>query len=347
MPVGGEMDVLELSHRIAQDCISQVPVIVLGSGASVPHGIPGMGPLGEHLAESLLPAMTTDEVAGWEEFCEKIQSTDLETALTEVTLSEAVTQHIVRCTWDYLNSADIEVFYKSVLDRDLFPLSRLYKHLFNSTASQLEVVTPNYDRIAEYAAEVAGYYAYTGFTYGMLGQRAQQPGPRIYIGTRPQRTVNIWKVHGSCGWFSDADGVVVALPPMPNCPAGLEPLIVTPGIEKYRRTHDEPFRTTIQNADAAIRSARAFLCIGYGFNDTHLQPLLVERCNSQGVPLVLITRTISEKAHEFLKSGKCRQYLALEKSTAGTRIYSNERPDGAELVGKAYWQLGEFLSLIM
>jgi hypothetical protein len=253
----------------------------------------------------------------------------------------------VRNTWSYLNAADISVFHQIVGKRNLLPLSRLYQHLFRSTSLELQVVTTNYDRLAEYAAEAAGYYAYTGFSYGMLGHRAQHNSLKVCIGTKQQRTVNVWKVHGSFGWFRDKDGVAISLPPIQTCPEDLEPLIVTPGIQKYRRTHDEPFRTTMQNADTAIRDAGAFLCVGYGFNDEHLQPLLVERCNSRNVPLVLLTKTISQKAHAFLKSGKCQRYLAMEESSGGTRIFSNENPDGEELQGRPYWQLNEFLSLII
>src|SRR5690606_25207822 len=119
----------------------------------------------------------------------------------------------------------------------------------------------------------------------------------------------------------------------------------TPGTEKYRRTHDEPFRTAMQNADEATQRASAFLCIGYGFNDTHLQPRLLERCQSQDVPLVLITKEISRTAREFLRSGRCRRYFALEECKDGTRYFSNEIPGGQEVQGPPYWQLEHFISI--
>lgn len=341
------MDLLKLVQGFSQDCISRLPVMVLGSGASVPHGIPGMGPLGEYLARSSLPAGTDAEDAeGWAAFCAKLPETDLESALTEVALSERVTQHIVRSTWGFLNEADIRIFEQVVANRQLFPLTRLYQHLFRSTAREIQVVTPNYDRIAEYAAEACGYCAYTGFGFGLLGQRAQNFPPKVFAAGRQVRTVNVWKVHGSFGWFRDESGVVVSLPPSLTVPAGMEPVIVTPGIDKYRRTHGEPFRTTMHNADAAISAASAFLCVGYGFNDEHLQPLLVERCNTDSVPLTLLTKSISPKAHDFFRSGKCHRYLALEACAGGTKVYSHEMQDGQELAGQSFWRLDEFLTLI-
>jgi hypothetical protein len=134
---------------------------------------------------------------------------------------------------------------------------------------------------------------------------------------------------------------------MLNRPEGLEPVIITPGIEKYRKTHEEPFRSTMTRADAALRSASAFLCVGYGFNDQHLQTLLVERCIVHSVPLVLITQKITGKSHELLQGGRLPRYMALEESDGGTRIFANEVPAGVEIPGAAFWRLDEFLKLIM
>jgi hypothetical protein len=148
------------------------------------------------------------------------------------------------------------------------------------------------------------------------------------------------------GWFSGADGSIIALPPLKAVPNGFTPAIVTPGIEKYRRTHEEPFRGAMHSADDAVDRASAFLCIGYGFNDYHLQPLMMERCTRPEVPLVLITKEISFAAHEFLKSGRCSRYVALEESLNGTRMFSHDVPDGLELPNKSFWRLDRFLLLI-
>ncbi|QIM50535.1 hypothetical protein G9Q38_10575 [Pusillimonas sp. DMV24BSW_D] len=327
--------------------MGKLPVILLGSGASAAHGIPGMDLLGKHLAASTLPAVCQSEphLTGWLQFLENVQKMDLESALTSVNVTTEVLGHIVLTTWTFLNEADFLIFERVLADRRLLPLSQLFQHLLRSTAMQLQVVTPNYDRLAEYAAEAAGYCAYTGFTFGMFGVRAVDL-PRIYTGQRQVRTVNVWKVHGSLGWFSGTDGSIVALPPMRAVPDGFTPVIVTPGTEKYRRTHEEPFRSAMHSADDAVARASAFLCIGYGFNDDHLQPLMMERCTRPDVPLVLITKEISSTAHQFLKSGRCSRYVALEECPNGTRMFSHDVPDGLELPGESVWRLDRFLSFV-
>ena len=70
---------------------------------------------------------------------------------------------------------------------------------------------------------------------------------------------------------------VISLPISVGLPVTFEPLIVTRGVSKYERTHDEPFRSAIQGADAALDAASSFLCVGYGFRDHHIQPKIVER----------------------------------------------------------------------
>lgn len=342
------MDTLASVVQLAQDCIRNKPLILLGSGASAAYGLPGMWPLGQHLSSSTLPTgISPAEVESWGHFLQALPLSNLEQALTDVSLSSDLTKHVVRTTWNYLNPHDIRIFERVCVDRKLLALSKLYQYLFASTAREIHVVTPNYDRLAEYAANAAGFMVYTGFSYGLIGRRAPSPPPKIYEGNQQSRTVSVWKVHGCFGWFANAEGIVTGLPPVHRCPDGMEPVIVTPGIEKYRRTHDEPFRTIMHCADRCMQNAPAYLCVGYGFNDQHLQTLLVERCQNEDVPLVLITQKISATAHAFFASGKCRRFLALEQDGLNTKMFSTEFQHGVVIPNSGIWQLDDFLKLVI
>jgi hypothetical protein len=334
--------------QIAQECISKAPVIILGSGASASYGIPGMPQLRDHLRGISCPTTgMADEVAKWAEFQSILKTADLETALDEVRLPETLTALVVESTWDYLAPFDHKVFERAIVSHDLFPLTKLFLHLLNSTRSDIHVVTPNYDRIAEYAADAGKLAHYTGFHYGHIRARAVNGRPRVQLGNAPARTVNIWKVHGSFDWFRDSAGVVFGLPISGRRPTNVLPVIVTPGIEKYRLTHDEPFHSIKTEADKALQSADSYLCVGYGFNDTHLQTTLVERCRGKDVPLILLTKALSASAKAFLASGKCGKFLAIEEAPAGARMYSREFPDGEEVAGESIWHLREFLKLVI
>lgn len=339
---------LDLAHEIAQECISKAPVIILGSGASAAYGIPGMPALKIQLLATAPPkAATPSDIIEWEKFTTRLGTVDLETALTDIRLSDAMTRHVVISTWDFLAPYDLGVFHRLLENRKLFPLTRLYHHLFSSIHHEINVVTPNYDLLAEYAADAGEMCHYTGFGYGHLRLRAKAQPPKVHVGGSPARTVNIWKVHGSFDWFRDKAGVVMALPIPAKRPVNVEPVIVTPGIEKYRLTYDEPFVSIKQGADLALQSARAYFCVGYGFNDAHMQTKLVERCRAEAIPLVLITKTISHTAMAFLKSGQCQRYMAIEECGSGCRMYAAEYPDGVDIPSHGYWSLDQFLTMVI
>lgn len=337
-----------MAHDIAQECISKAPVIILGSGASAAYGIPGMPALRTHLLATAAPIDAAPaDIVEWEKFITRLVTVDLETALTDIRFSDAMTRHVVVSTWDFLAPYDVLVFHKLLENRKLFPLTRLYHHLFSSVHHEINVVTPNYDLLAEYAADAGEMCHYTGFGYGHLRLRAKAQAPKIHLGGNPARTVNIWKVHGSFDWFRDRAGVVMALPSTAKRPSNAEPVIVTPGIEKYRLTYDEPFVSIKQNADLAMQSARAYFCIGYGFNDSHMQTKLIDRCRTDSVPLVLITKEITQTAKAFLGSGQCQRYMAIEESLSGCRMYSIEYPDGVDIPHCGYWSLDQFLTMVI
>jgi hypothetical protein len=341
------MDVNDLA-KLVQGALTSVPTLVLGSGASVSLGIPGMPLLAEALAASRLPdsCNTKQDQDGWANFLDYLSHTDLESALTKAPVTEAVTNHIVLATWQFLNEPDVALFHDVVTGKRSLALSNLFRYLFRSTEREINVVTPNYDRVAEYAAEMAGYPAFTGFAFGMMGERAAEERPQIAIGRMRVRTVNVWKVHGSFGWHQDAQGVIRSLPPMEHLPATLTPMIVTPGVDKYKKTYGEPFRTIMHAADQSMRSAHSFLCVGYGFNDPHMQTELTERCDRHHAPLVLITKQISATAHTFLQSGKCRKFVAIQEHAGGVKVFTEAAPDGEVVEGPPYWDLAAFLSLL-
>jgi len=123
--------------------------------------------------------------------------------------------------------------------------------------------------------------------------------------------------------------------------------MVTPGLEKYRLTYTEPFRTVMQCSEAALDSARAYLCIGYGFNDEHVQAKLVARCETHDVPLLIVTQELTNGSRRFLQNGRCRKYLALERSGYRTRAYSHNCPEGMEFERADLWQLKGFLDFTL
>lgn len=107
-----EDDVLKL----AQKCLSEVPVIVLGSGASLKYGVGGMAELGEHLAKNVAPTQA-DEATTWGNFIADLNAKgDLEGALTHVSLPPALETLVVNETRAMVLRDDQAVFVSQSRD---------------------------------------------------------------------------------------------------------------------------------------------------------------------------------------------------------------------------------------
>lgn len=331
-------------HKQAQDYYSKAPLIILGSGASVAHGMSGMGALAKHLvANTDISGLSACEKGAWDKFCEVLaDNVDLESALHQVAVTEELTSRIIRATWSLINAEDIFIFNKSLQNQAMFPLSRLLRHMFKSSLTKLNIVTTNYDRLAEYACDQERIHHYTGFTHGFFRQLAA-PNEKDAA-----RRVNIWKVHGSLDWFKSPLEDIVALSNIQGIPANYKPAIVTPGTQKYQTTHLEPYRLTIHNADLAINAANSYLCIGYGFNDDHIQPNIMARCQRQNTPITIITYALSDAARKLVTDGKAQHYLAIERGATDDQSIVYSSLDKIPVtVEKNIWSLEGYLSLIM
>lgn len=336
-------EILDKVSKQAQDYYKNTPVIILGSGASAAFGMSGMWKLAKHLVANINVADLQDsEQTSWHNFCEKLRSDiDLETALHDVPLSPELTSRVVSETWKLLAPEDIRVFKDSLNNPSLFPLGKLLKHMFRSTAKELNIITPNYDRLAEYACEQENIHHYSGFSHGYRGYSVKKD----YLSC--SRQVNIWKVHGSLGWFSNSNGVITSLSNINEIPNDLTPLIVTPGIEKYRSTHKEPYKTIIHESDDVMDEATAYLCVGFGFNDEHIQTKLVNRCANNGASVIIITYELTEATKEFIANESTGKYLAIEAADNNkSKIYSSLFDDPVDVEGD-FWSLNGFMNLIM
>lgn len=331
-------------QKQAQDFYGKAPVIILGSGASAAYGMSGMGALANHLlANTDIAGLNAAEIEAWEKFCQLLKDkVDLETALHQVNASEELTARIVKATWTLISSEDVDIYQKSLQNKAMFPLSRLLEHMFKSSLKIINIVTTNYDRLAEYACDQGRIHHYTGFTHGFFRQLA---APTEITSAR---RVNIWKVHGSLDWFLSPLADTVALSNIQGIPDNYQPQIVTPGTQKYQKTHLEPFRSIISNADQALNEAGSYLCVGYGFNDEHIQPKLMEKCLRQNTPITIITYELSDSAKKLILEGKAQNYLAIERGETDDQSIVYSSLDKTPLkVEKNIWSLEGYLSLIM
>jgi len=333
----------ELAIRIASDCIVGVPVMVMGSGASCAYGIRGMYPLSEYLIEQVAPA--GDDVECWETFKAELQQHDLEKALQKVTVSDRLHRQIVAHTRQMILNDERAIYDRLVTGDTVLGLSRLLRHLFQSTHRVLDVVTTNYDRLVEYAVCQAKFRCNTGFSDGALRHfHCKKSDAKHYTRHANFRCVDVWKVHGSVDWFQDAAATPIGLLDHASLSDTFSPLIVTPGVAKYSRTHQEPFRSIISFADDALSAARGYLCVGYGFGDDHIEPKLIQRTVDLRPSIVILARTLRPGAKAFLSNHMHSKVVAFEKDGDGTRAYTEQHTDGVLFESENMWSLEGLLN---
>ena len=223
----------------------------------------------------------------------------------------------------------------------------MISHLLTATNKRVSIITTNYDRLAEYAASIAEAFICTGYSQNYFGHFSSSIHQNRFTSLKGYKGLaNIWKVHGSLDWFKTKEDEDVLLPLRKTIPTGFKPSIVTPGISKYYETHNEPYRTIFSQADNEIENANGYLCIGYGFNDIHVQPKLIQQIK-RDKPIIVITRTISDNAKRSIIENNCKHYILLEQDGANpdTKLYSSEFGEHI-FKDESYWSLEQFLKLI-
>lgn len=324
--------------KLIQKYLENQPVIVLGTGATIPYGIPSMPDLAGHLKTSI-----TDKSTEWNSFIHELDRTDdLETALHNTHLPPSLTNIIIETTWKFINQKDLDFYECLIKERVTYnPLRDLLSKLLQSHPKHVKIITTNYDRLAEYAADLAEAYICTGFSGRYLLNFNQE-----YLHSHPKQSrVDIWKVHGSLDWFNKNNSLYFSSPLASKIHVNTVPLIVTPGIIKYHHTHLEPFRTVMHEADRAIVQAHCFLCIGYGFNDEHVQPKLIAQVR-KGRPIVTVVKNLTEAGRRLLLDTPLKSIVIEEDSSTHTRIhYFDADKHKTEIIEGRFWQLSEFLNL--
>lgn len=325
-----------------QKYLENNPTIILGSGFSIPYGLPSMQRLSEEIKNNLTDNYKGD--SSWESFVQDLdENGNLESALHKVHLNPNMYRDIINVTWEMINKLDSDLFSKfleNYEDYILEGLPYLFDKILQSHPRNINVVTPNYDRIVEYSADIVGAKVWTGFegeyikTFDDNDFRTNEKSS--------DKTITLCKVHGSLDWFkTDANHQLISIPNSRRIVKGFDPVIVTPGLNKYQMTHNEPFRTIIQTSDTILDAANAYLCVGYGFNDDHLQPKLLKQIQRNNKPIIVVTKTLSDKGKEVIK--KTDKHIVFEEENEGyTRItYKNE----TYIEKGKYWQLNDFVNL--
>ena len=185
---------------IIQGYLENSPLVILGSGSSLKYGLPSMKQLATEISN---PAYNIVDPA-FDDFCLKLDSQGLEMALDSSNLLPETQDRIREIVWQTVNRSDLLWLEKLKTENIEFAVVDLLKKVIQPAQNTATVVTTNYDRIAEYAADLIGATAITGFE-GTLIRKLEIEDRRIHVKRirARERFISIWKVHGSLDWFLD------------------------------------------------------------------------------------------------------------------------------------------------
>lgn len=337
------MDLNECASLI-QNFLSDNPLVILGSGASATFGLPTMA----DLSKELMRYSSQFEDESSKAFFSMLESGEsLEVAMGSVNQLNYVDSCLIReLIWKFINEKDLS-FFENVLKSDFqdFTLVRLIDKIVSAAPYKADVITTNYDRLVEYAADKAGASVISGFE-GLYYRKMEISSRRINVQRikARERQVSIWKVHGSLDWFVSPQGEYCDLPNRVIIPDGFIPSIVPPGNNKYHETHQNPYRDIIANADVAIENAKCFLIIGYGFNDDHIQPKIIEKIRNKK-PVVILAKEATESCKKVIKNSGANDYLIIEADPSKkykTHVISS---DGEYYFDKEFWNIDGFMKI--
>ncbi|RZK33885.1 MAG: SIR2 family protein, partial [Hymenobacter sp.] len=124
-------------------------------------------------------------------------------------------------------------------------LTELLKNIL-ITAEGLPIITTNYDRLVEVAAEAAGLGADTAFVGNYAGSYNPQESKFSFcrgieqrqrkVLLQHKRRAIVCKPHGSLDWYMHGSNPIRS-----SFELDYPRLIITPGLNKYRTGYDRPF----------------------------------------------------------------------------------------------------------
>ncbi len=303
-------------------------VTIVGSGLSCAEGLPGMKALAEKLKEKIPDYINDMDEKIWENISDCLESDGLEGALLKHKPTETIESAIVKVTAEYILSEEQIVIEKCIIDGKKLKLSYLLPHISPSSLKVARIITTNYDRLIEFAAE----YENWGVDSMVIGRYWGKHDPASSKGSLIkhirknnknsrviyQDHIELFKPHGSLDWFMNGDN------PIMSCIGNLkDPLIITPGVGKYKKGYNEPFDTHREKGNKAIDDSSAILCIGYGFNDEHLQTHLMRKIKS-GTKTLILVRELTKNTAEIIEEAPECKALIFNESPSGTMMVAKQ-----------------------
>jgi hypothetical protein len=238
-------------------------VAVVGLGHSASYGLPTTPELATGLRAAVPTALAPQQAEEWQAVEQALERGDhLERALDAISHQSPVVDPIIATTADLILAAERPAIDRLSRGGARFPLAELLPLI--AVDGTARVITTNYDRLIELAAEVAGLFLDTGFvgahyavcdpslSHAALKSATLKRGKKVKLEYRPH--VVLAKPHGSLDWYAHGE-----VPIRSPYQLALPRLMITPGESKYHRGYEQPFDHHINLGNRELTDAATAL----------------------------------------------------------------------------------------
>src|SRR5574344_413385 len=203
----GNLDEKKIVFELIQKFLKDHPVIIWGSGATIPFGMPSMDDLNK-IIKNEFPNFDS-------------KNTNLEKELGKVKYKKQLPE-IRKIIHDVIEEKDNLVLEK-IMDNSFKhnEIIELINKIRDSVPKVVNIISTNYDKTLEYIMS----YNEIPFTNGFTGKTLSIYNENSF-GNKD--IVNVIKVNGSIDWY-DVNGEIRTI----NCNCKYEPEIIIPGKNKY------------------------------------------------------------------------------------------------------------------
>ena len=343
------MDLHTIKQKL-QEHFTDGLVTIIGCGLSMAEGLPGMWDMAQYLKDEMPKILTGEDITLWLRISTLLdKGRTIEEAMIESPHSPNIEAHLIGLVVELVLKFEIKIIEDVFANKKELRFTKLLRHMVKSNFG-IPIITTNYDRLLEFASEMAGFGVDTLFVGHLFGRMNEKESKMSFCrdvffkgkgryGLRYTPKVLVFKPHGSLDWFLLNDEPI-------RCPLRLlqNRLIITPGQNKFRTGYDRPFDKHREKANEWIDRASRYLIIGYGFNDDHLETHLSKNLR-EGRPALILTHTLSANAVNLIN--ECPGIIA---------ITADEKVGGAHMVckgndsfipGPDIWDLDIFIQEVL
>ena len=175
--------------------------------------------------------------------------------------------------------------------------------------ARLKIFTTNYDMAFEQAASDEGFIIIDGFDFSKpyrfnpmwyqydVVRRSEQQGSG-YL----DNVLHLYKLHGSVDWCLIENEVRKHNGEKSEG----EPVIIYPSSNKYRSSYDSPYLDMVSSFTNALKQPNtALICVGFGFNDDHLNNAINMALRTNvSLHLLVATRSLLSSDNQSIKTFK-------------------------------------------